>query len=1018
MGRRKWKLYQESMSRSYLQPLNNNIKRINPSDDVYYKEAKHQQSILSSDSDLDKGESNQAREPAAPAREINGEGGRDGQDRLVHQKENERTEAEDRLKDWTPQSKCYFCVDGKLDSEHTAHGVLSPRPSDSDTSDSHSDSEVPASLTPTSRGLLNNNHHHRSSVQHPVTPPSTMTTIENVSMAALAVAALSGGSSPGAPAPHLPFYNPSVLTQNWYLANVARQFQSVSDGKGGGGEQPLDLSKGSSNNSNAMGEQKLNLGNSVGMRLPTLDTKHIFKAKPRMSAVAGRRTYTEDELQAALRDIQSGKLGTRRAAVIYGIPRSTLRNKVYKLALERERESHLSSSTPLKLDEEEAMDDDKELSGAEEEKEVEKALQGPLLSMADLFRFGRDQTPEALKHLLLRGKDGQDMWAGIDHGDMGPYIQNLLLASQSLLTNQKPPEGGMLHQMIPEFVKRMLAEEHLLKAQQNNNGDSEKFTRPSPSNSVITKVEKLKSESDMETDESPSNVILKIPSFKPTSSNNGCDLFSRSSVQEPTGSMASPPVTSESGSPPVLPTKGLIIKDVKDVIAQSISQKFQQTLEPRRSIIDMDFKRGGFTPPLGNAIPMMKTQDLSRPYQHPPKPVQNTSTGAPTGGKGTRPKRGKYRNYDRDSLVEAVRAVQRGEMSVHRAGSYYGVPHSTLEYKVKERHLMRPRKRDPKPNPVDEKIASLKQNDLRMSQDKMKPVMKPPQKFPPTSPNGMKLPIFEAGMTPLAGYNPPPFPFWPHPGFPHISPLEYAARNPTSQFPTPNPEFFASQMMQKLQEESSRTLGSSTQTVPGGITPALAKNARQMAESLLEGTGSNGSFLDGIIRSSLETGVPSSDDKSPKEEKNVAPENMSNKALLDQLCRNSRLTPLSKPAMTEANSSGDESYRKGSSPLNFVTGVASLEETNEDNSSSRYDKDGSDVHTIELSNDSNTSSERKVNEEERKQPRIYLKQDLVNPDNLKPEMLVRFREALPDMDHNGVIESAPSSASDNDAPQD
>lgn len=76
---------------------------------------------------------------------------------------------------------------------------------------------------------------------------------------------------------------------------------------------------------------------------------------------------------------------------------------------------------------------------------------------------------------------------------------------------------------------------------------------------------------------------------------------------------------------------------------------------------------------------------------------------------GTRPKRGKYRNYDRDSLVEAVRAVQRGEMSVHRAGSYYGVPHSTLEYKVKERHLMRPRKRDPKPNPVDEKIASLKQ---------------------------------------------------------------------------------------------------------------------------------------------------------------------------------------------------------------------------------------------------------------------------------------------------------------------
>lgn len=59
---------------------------------------------------------------------------------------------------------------------------------------------------------------------------------------------------------------------------------------------------------------------------------------------SGRRTYTEEELQAALRDIQSGKLGTRRAAVIYGIPRSTLRNKVYKLAMERERDASLTST--------------------------------------------------------------------------------------------------------------------------------------------------------------------------------------------------------------------------------------------------------------------------------------------------------------------------------------------------------------------------------------------------------------------------------------------------------------------------------------------------------------------------------------------------------------------------------------------------------------------------------------------------------------------------------------------------
>jgi hypothetical protein len=41
-------------------------------------------------------------------------------------------------------------------------------------------------------------------------------------------------------------------------------------------------------------------------------------------------------------------------------------------------------------------------------------------------------------------------------------------------------------------------------------------------------------------------------------------------------------------------------------------------------------------------------------------------------GKKSRPKRGKYRNYDRDALTKAVQAVQNGEMSVHRAGKKKG----------------------------------------------------------------------------------------------------------------------------------------------------------------------------------------------------------------------------------------------------------------------------------------------------------------------------------------------------------
>lgn len=85
------------------------------------------------------------------------------------------------------------------------------------------------------------------------------------------------------------------------------------------------------------------------------------RAKPRISAVAGRKTYTEEELNNALEAILSGKLGTRRAAVLYGIPRSTLRNKVYKLAMEQKREANLLNQASVldALDD----DDDKEDSG-------------------------------------------------------------------------------------------------------------------------------------------------------------------------------------------------------------------------------------------------------------------------------------------------------------------------------------------------------------------------------------------------------------------------------------------------------------------------------------------------------------------------------------------------------------------------------------------------------------------------------------------------------------------------------
>lgn len=75
--------------------------------------------------------------------------------------------------------------------------------------------------------------------------------------------------------------------------------------------------------------------------------------------------------------------------------------------------------------------DDKELSGAEEEKEVEKALLKPLLSLEDLVRFsalegsGRD----SLRTLLQRGHETGTEWPGFEHANIGPYIHKMLAAA-------------------------------------------------------------------------------------------------------------------------------------------------------------------------------------------------------------------------------------------------------------------------------------------------------------------------------------------------------------------------------------------------------------------------------------------------------------------------------------------------------------------------------------------------------------------------------------------------------------
>ncbi|KAL3067035.1 hypothetical protein OYC64_016896 [Pagothenia borchgrevinki] len=65
--------------------------------------------------------------------------------------------------------------------------------------------------------------------------------------------------------------------------------------------------------------------------------------------------------------------------------------------------------------------------------------------------------------------------------------------------------------------------------------------------------------------------------------------------------------------------------------------------------------------------------------------LDDSEDGGRDKDKQPRKKRGRYRQYDFDLLEEAITMVMGGRMSVSKAQGIYGVPHSTLEYKVKER---------------------------------------------------------------------------------------------------------------------------------------------------------------------------------------------------------------------------------------------------------------------------------------------------------------------------------------------
>lgn len=715
---------------------------------------------------------------------------------------------------------------------------------------------------------------------------------------------LAGSPGPGSGPNHSPGAGPSPSTSTTpAFPPSASSPGTLSPGGacGAGGASPvdmpmpLDLSAKAAAIALAMERDALR-----DLRVP--DSKNIFKARPRANtALTQRRTYTEDELQAALRDIQSGKLGTRRAAVIYGIPRSTLRNKVYKLTMERKCDPAslvMAAADPTRL----ALsalalppeDDDGALSPGEDEL-GDKGIKSD--SPAAL-------APESLRLLLQHGMrrkacsegseegaspppsglppafPGAEQWGlpGLDYAALAPYITKLLGAHQSLLTRNTPGPGPGLGPttpggsggdspgvdadflpkfpppLLPDFLFRMMTEDRAQGPFHNGSGPGEARDGRDGEDKRSTASPSIKSDADDDGRPTSPHVILKIPSFKPTTSKNGgvegvgsgvtLAAFARCGSGSG-GSGGESSQHSEHGAPlTAAPAPSVSPPSTAQQIManKALAAKFPHLRlggTPPGSLFDL--KRSHFGSPVSHhamAESVMKSmQHQQQQQQQTAKTSCSSTPSTNTGsGKGTRPKRGKYRNYDRDALNEAVKAVQRGEMSVHRAGSFYGVPHSTLEYKVKERHLMRPRKRDPKPQPpADDKAKTDASqppnvaNVLRLSPGDKMPLaglpglgglpgpapVGPPGPAPCTSkakqfaPPPMAAP--QNGLKPR--FDPPgipslyPFPFWTAGFPPHLPALDFSTQAAAS-FNSNSKQFqMASQMMQRLQDaqDSSRT---------------------------------------------------------------------------------------------------------------------------------------------------------------------------------------------------------------------
>ncbi|KAL3095352.1 hypothetical protein niasHS_007451 [Heterodera schachtii] len=272
-----------------------------------------------------------------------------------------------------------------------------------------------------------------------------------------------------------------------------------------------------------------------------------------------KRTYSQADLDAAVTDIRMGRLGTRRASVVYGIPRSTLRNKIYKLEAAEDNGDGTCKKRRLTA-----------------------------------FAIHKREQKLLAHRSMIESASGDSSFAeGEDRG-----------AEESEGTGKREAESPAAEEAEEQFSEQapMVAQMPVVLMRQKS-----------------------------------------LPAFPFLGAGVG-------SAEQ-------------------------LLKEFSTIVQQNQQKSMPKSVEKVEGESD-------------------KIDETEEGKQKQNQQQQNTTKTERrehqnNGNQIRRPKRGQYRKYEKEALDKAVASVRSGEMSVHRAGSFYGVPHSTLEYKVKERNLLR-----------------------------------------------------------------------------------------------------------------------------------------------------------------------------------------------------------------------------------------------------------------------------------------------------------------------------------------